>query len=127
MCISQIQQTFIFQICHNYSAEDRRDVRVPTQILVCTVQPQSWKYTVKYLCSEFLENSMSSVAKIFNSLGGIFGGSFYTKIDLLAIIFILLVYDYTNIQSQTCSLEYRFRALENVTRVMFTPTVQHLL
>ena len=45
------------------------------------------------------------------------------KIDFLAIILILLVYDYGNTSSQTCLLKYQFWALENVTRGMSGPTV----
>ena len=39
------------------------------------------------------------------------------------MIFILLIYAYDNSSSQTCSLKYQFRALENVTCGMSGPTV----
>ena len=39
------------------------------------------------------------------------------------MIFILLVYDYKYSSSQTCSLKYRFQALENISRGMSGPTV----
>ena len=45
------------------------------------LRSQSWKYTVKYLCSEHLENPTSTVANIFNSLGGIFGEIFKKKVN----------------------------------------------
>ena len=91
--------------------------------MACSVQPQSWKYTVKNENSELLENPASTAARIFNTLEGIFGENFSTKVDFLAIILILLVYDYGNTSSQTCLLKYQFRALENVTRGMSGPTV----
>ena len=50
----------------------------------------------KYACSKFLENPTSNVAEMFNTSGGIFGVVF-KKIDLLAIIFILLVHTTTKI------------------------------
>ena len=62
--------------------------------LLCIVQPQSWKYTVKYVCSELLENPTSIVADMFNTLADIFGGNLLNKNYLLAIIFIWLVNDY---------------------------------
>ena len=38
----------------------------------------------------------------------------------------MLVYDYGNTSSQTCSLKYRFRALKNVTCCISGPTVIYL-
>ena len=39
-------------------------------------QSQLWKYTVKNENNELLENPMSTIATIFNTLGGIFGEVF---------------------------------------------------
>ena len=87
---------------------------------ICTLQSQSWKYTVKNENSELLENPTSTVSQIFNTLVGIFGDNIFNKNWHFSDL-ILLVYDYRGTSSQNCSLKYRFRALENVSRGMPGP------
>ena len=64
-----------------------------------TVDIDAFLFTANYLKMAFqrsekriLENPTSTIATVFNTLGGIFREIFLKKIDLLAIIFILLVY-----------------------------------
>ena len=44
------------------------------------------------------------------------GGTFKTHIDLLAVLFVLLVFDGEHTSSRTCLLRYRCRVLEHIAR-----------
>ena len=65
-CFVDLFKSYLsFQISGDGWAKDVWDLQVPTWILVCSAQPQLWKYTVKNENSKLLENPTITVATIF--------------------------------------------------------------
>ena len=86
-----------------------------------------WNLLLNMSVANFLRTLLhSAVADIFNTLGGICGENLLNRNRFFGDDFHITCIRLQKILLQTCSLKYRFQALENVNRAMPGPPVNLL-